>query len=221
MRIITTSLLLLLNCLVFAENKTNEKPVKYILKISPTVKFSYATSKKIKNDSYDPTHFFAGLDVNFLKLDKKNNYHNVGFIIGFLPNTLKTKVTGSSFSGKQFGVEYNYRIVYLVKKKPNLNLFTEVGTQFIFTKTEGVSIDYYSGRNISKWIESNVAFSPGLQYSKSHFFADFSIPVSVGYTYMVRQNSYNNPILLEIDNNKKYNLFSWNYAFKFGVGAKF
>lgn len=202
----------------FSQTQNNKTNQKYILKISPAIKFSFATSKKAKNNNYYPTNFISGLDLNFLTKDKKNNYHDAGIIIGFIPDLSKRKDV-KTFYGNQLGIEYSYRMVYLIKKKPSIGIFTAVGTQLLYTKTEGQTFDYYGSKTISKSFEQCFVVTPGIQFSKNNFFFDFSVPTSIGYSHLNQIFTNDSPVSLL--NKQNYNLFNWNIGFKAGVGAKF
>lgn len=205
--------------ITYSQTQEKEASQKYILKISPTIKFSFATSKKARNNNYYLTNFITGLDLNFLTKDKKNNYHDAGVIIGFIPNLSKRKDV-KTFYGNQIGVEYSYRMVYLIKKNPNIGIFTAFGTQILYTKTEGQTFDYYGSKNTSKSFEQNFVITPGIQYTKNKFFFDFSVPTSIRYTHLSKRfTTYDNQISVSF--NQNYNLFNWNIGFKASVGIKF
>lgn len=216
--ILTFICLLYFSFCSFSQIQNDIKPHKYILKISPAIKFGFATSKKAKMDNFYPSNFLYGIDLNFLTKDKLQNYHDAGVLIRFIPNTSKQKDV-KTFYGNQIGVEYNYRIVKLIKKNPNIGIFTAFGTQLSYTKTEGQNLDYF-GKNTSKSFEQDFVITPGIQYTKNKFFIDFSIPTSIGYShlsqrYIISENQTLKPIL------RNYNLFNWSIGFKVGVGVKF
>ena len=178
--ILTFICLLYFSFCSFSQIQNDIKPQKYILKISPAIKFGFATSKKAKMDNFYPSNFLYGIDLNFLT---------------------------------------NYRIVKLIKKNPNIGIFTAFGTQLSYTKTEGQNLDYF-GKNTSKSFEQDFVITPGIQYTKNKFFIDFSIPTSIGYShlsqrYIISENQTLKPII------RNYNLFNWSIGFKVGVGVKF
>lgn len=221
MKSILLSAMLMLGLTSIAQTETNSINDKYILKIAPTVKFSWATSAKAKRNNNYPSYLISGIDVNFLLLHKKNNYHDFGLITGFFPNTNSRNTRIKSFSGFQLGLEYSYRISYTLKKSPNIGFFTSFGTQTIFSKTNGITVDYFAYKSTTRMIQQNLVFTPGIQYSKNKFYFDFSVPTSLGYEFL-KSNSTTNSIP-EPNNNfeQKYHLFNWNIGFKASVGVKF
>lgn len=217
-RIIVFSFLIHFFIIAFSQTKQSLPSSKYIIKISPEIKVSWATSKKLTQNNLNTTKLITGLNANLLFSAKKNNYNDIGLIIGIIPVKFN-KGSTASFSGMQLGVEYSYRIVYLVKNKPNINFFTAVGTQSLYTQTKSLSNKEYGAINTSKSFEQNAVFTPGLQYSNNHFFLDFSIPASFGYSYLNYTKQGNSPVSLK--DTQRYNLFNWNIGCKIGIGAKF
>lgn len=224
--------LIFINCVAISQPLKNEPKQKYILKVSPVLKFNWSTSKKAKNTNYYPSNLITGMNLNFLFPAKKNNKHEVGMQIGFIPKINSKQNNIISFSGNQIGVEYSYRLIRVVKtktdatrfeKSPTFNLFAGIGTEFLFTKIDKNTrnMDFQINKTTTKSVEQNIVFSPGFQVCKKNFFFDFSVPVSFGYKYQYRKNDIDNPILLGSDTFTKYNLFNWNVECKVGVGAKF
>lgn len=197
--------------------KTKETQ-RYIIKVAPTINFNFATSKKARSHNYYPSNFNTGLNINFLLKNKTNNYHDFGAIIQFLPNTNK-RLASKTFYGNRIGIEYSYRIVKYAKKKSNFGFFTAFGTQLLFTKMEGQSLDYPT-KTTRRIIEQNITVTPGIQYSKNKFFLDFSVPTAIGYAHSSAKYINNNNIYLQ-EFNQNYNLFNWNIGFNLGIGVKF
>jgi len=202
---------------VFSQTLNQTSVQKNSIKISPTVNFDWSKSLKFKHNS---TNVVTGLNINYQREDKLKNYHDVGFLIGFIPVTKKS----NSYSGKQLGVEYNYKLVFAKFKNNSLQIYTATGTQLIYRKLQ--SADLKIPNFTSNSFIQNFSISPGFQYSKNNFFFDFSLPTSIGYN--IQKQHYLYPDFdtsqdeTSVKNNLQKNiLLNWNVGVKAGIGAKF
>ena len=188
------------------------------IKFSPTVTVDWSKSLKLKSTD---AQIISGVNINYQREDKLNNYHEGGVLIGFIP--LNTKKT-NSVSGNQFGVEYNYKLVFAKFKNNHIQIYTAVGSQLIYRKLQ--SNNYIQPNFSSNSFLQNFGISPGFQYSKNNFIFDFSLPTSIGYN-ITKQKSYypvydtNQEHSILNKNVEKFNLLNWNVGVKAGVGAKF
>lgn len=197
---------------------------KYVIKISPAVKFNFIAPKMVNNNYFLPySTMSTGLSANFLMANKKNNYHDIGTSIEVIPVIIKKPQHYNTSNGYKIGFEYSYRFVFVVKKKPNVSFFTAVGTQTSFSKINSTTYNIENRPNVysSKSFEQHAVFVPGIQYCKKNFFLDFSLPFGAGYNFTKQANKIGNPVLQESDTNKKFHLLNWNAGCKIGVGAKF
>ena len=216
-RIISLLFFINFSFLAFSQTANKTSSPKNGIKISPTTTIDWSKSLKLKTNT---SHLNTGFTINYQRQDKLNNYHDIGFLIGFIP--LNKKKT-NSYSGKQFGVEYNYKLVFAKFKNNKLEIYTAVGTQLIYQKLK-------SGNTILPVLKTNsfiqhFTVSPGFQYTKNNFFLDLAIPTSIGYSiskqpYFYPLNSTEDPSIIQNDSQKN-NLLNWNIGIKAGVGAKF
>lgn len=202
-------------------SQTNNSPSikRNVIKISPTVTFDWSKSTNLKG--FDK-NLISGFNINYQREDKNKNYHDVGVLIGFVP--LSTKKTGI-VSGNQFGVEYNYKLVFAKFKNNSLQIYTALGSQLIFRKLQTNNNNNFPNFTNHTFIQ-NFGVAPGLQYSNNKFFFDFSLPTSIGYNITKQKYYYpvydtNQDYNLMKKNNEKYNLLNMNIGVKAGVGAKF
>lgn len=227
MQRIFTFILMFVTCsVIFAQtNKQQSAPSKkYIIKVSPTLKFNFISPKMTNNNYFSPfSSMSTGFSADFLIANKKNNYNDFGASIEVIPLIIKKPQYYNTGTGYRIGFEYSHRFVLVVKKKPNVSFFTAVGTQTNFSKIQSADYNLIEKTNVysSKSFEQNVVLTPGLQYSKNNFFLDFSLPVGIGYNYTKQLNKTGNPVFLESDSNKQFHLMNWNVGCKLGVGAKF
>lgn len=204
----------------FTQTTTKTSTKKNSIKFSPTITFDWSKSLKLKNNTNN-YNFISGLNLNYQRLDKLNNYHEVGFLVGFIP--LNSKKT-TSYNGTQFGVEYNYKLVFARFKNNTLQIYTAVGTQLMYRKLQ--SSNFQLPNITAKSFNHNIVVSPGFQFSKNNFFFDFSIPTSFGYGINTQKTFYPNLHInyTESDvknDSQRFNSLNWNVGFKAGVGAKF
>lgn len=197
---------------------------KYIIKISPTVKFNFTSAKKSNSNYLLPySTMSTGFNANFLLSAKKNNYYDVGASIEVIPVVLKKPQYYNTSNGYKIGFEYSYRFVFVTKKKPSVSFFTAVGTQTNFIKTQSTKTDLSLQTKIysAKSFELNVVFTPGIQYCKKSFFLDFSLPFGIGYNFTKQTDVIGSPVMMLSDRVKKFDLLNWNAGCKVGIGAKF
>lgn len=194
---------------------TKTSKYKNVIKFSPSITFDWSKSLKLKNNNN--YNFTSGFNLNYQRLDKKNNYHEVGFLVGIIPLNKNTTSTG-----KQFGVEYNYKLVFAKFKNNTIQFYTAVGTQLIYRKLQ--QTNFQLSNNTTKSFNQNIVISPGLQLSKNKFFFDFSLPTSFGYTISKQKlpypNLHNSESTIKNDS-QQFNYMNWNIGIKVGVGAKF
>ncbi len=223
-RILPFIFFLYFSCIAFSQNLNKHYTPKNAIKFSPNVIFDWSAGLKTKKNIYNNTNLITGFNVSYQRKDKLENYHDVGFIVGIIPVNSKNVSSKSTYNGKQFGVKYNYKIVYAKFKNNNLQFYTAVGTQLVYRKSQ--SIDYNLHKTTTNSVIHNFVVAPGLQYSKNNFFIDFSLPTSIGYNISKQKSFY--PVFDTNQNQsgnhnsaQKYNLMNWNLGFETGVGAKF
>lgn len=204
------------NLVAFTQIIQNSNTSKNTIKLSPTLNFGWSSALKSTNSNYKSFKLMTGLNINYLREDKLKNYHDIGFIIGIIPTKNSSIINENS---KQIGIAYNYKIVYAKYKDHQFKIFTAIGTQLIYTKTLNKSTENFKLNYKSKSIEQNVVVSPGIQYSKNHFYLDFSLPTSIGYKHLSQYHQSDNPIIQS--DTQKHNLLDWNLGIQTSVGAKF
>lgn len=205
---------------VFSQTAVNKYPLKNGLQVSPA--FTFEWSGKSKNNTLS-SNFIPGFNINYIREDKWKNFHDAGVLIGIIPlNSKKSSAAGA----KQIGVEYNYRLVFAKFKDNNLKIYTAIGTQLIYRKTQSTQNTYTTKTSNTNSFIHNFVVTPGFQYSKNNFFFDFSLPSSIGYN--IRNTKISGPDLgvqpnpSEVhDSSQKSDPLNWNIGIKIGVGAKF
>lgn len=217
-RIVHFILFITISIVSFSQTTIKTSTPKNIIKFSPTVTFDWSKSLKFKSTD---EQIITGFNINYQRKDKLNNYHEAGVLIGFIP--LNTKKT-NKMSGNQFGVEYNYKLVFAKFKNNSVQIYTAVGTQLIYRKLQ--TTNYNLPNFSSNSFLQNFGVSPGFQFSKNNFYFDFSLPTSIGYNITKQINYYpvfdtNQDHSIINKTTEKFNLLNWNVGVKAGVGAKF
>lgn len=223
-RIISLFIFINLSAWAYAQSLNKTNSTKNSILVSPNINFDWSAALKLKKSNYNNSNLITGLSINYQHQDKLNNYHSAGIIIGIIPisvNNAKAS-TNNPLRAKQFGVQYNYKVVFAKFKNNSLQIYTAVGSQLIYRKIQTTDINSPSSTHS---FMHNFLLTPGFQYSKNNFFIDFSLPTSIGYSISNQKSYY--PIF---DTNQeqslqrttqKYNLLNWNVGFNAGVGAKF